>query len=296
MSGFRHFPLVAIPVILAACAQAPVAPESPEFDADPRILQGVWTGVSEDGHTLRLTAEASEPSADGYSVSGTFSLDGEAPVTFAGGVRVPVNQTAPVLSAQVSPVCPEVFSAFSGADRWEFCGDAPEGSPPRFAVALLDQSSPGGAYTFSMTKTDAEANLLVGGEISYVQGEPYTHQEAFEFTENSHAVVQLYYSFSALGDGDVELVAETTLEDITSFPLSYRLEGDPETVFARDGDYFLFVDVYSDAGDTAKVGDLTNEMYTPVPNPGAEVAVEVTGLESCNSPGVGGVCAGDTPN
>ena len=99
-----------------------------------------------------------------------------------------------------------------------------------------------------------------------------------------------------LGDGDVELVAETTLEDITSFPLSYRLEGDPKTVFAREGDYFLFVDVYSDVGNTARVGDLTNEMHTPVPNPGAEVAVEVTGLESCNSPDVGGVCAGDTPD
>ena len=296
MSGLKRSSLIVLTLILGACTQPPVGPEPLEFASDPQILRGVWTGASEDGHTLRLTTAASEPSADGYSVSGTFSLDGEAPVTFTGGVRVPVSQAAPALKAQASPVCPKVFSAFSGDDRWEFCGDAPEGSPPRFTVALLDQSSPGGAYIFSMAKTDAGANLLVGGQISYVQDEPYTYQEAFRFTEDSHAVVKLYYSVSALGDGDVELVAETTLEDITSFPLSYRLEGDPKTVFAREGDYFLFVDVYSDVGNTARVGDLTNEMHTPVPNPGAEVAVEVTGLESCNSPDVGGVCAGDTPD
>lgn len=143
-----------------------------------------------------------------------------------------------------------------------------------------------------MTKKadDDKADLLVSGEIVYIQDELFTHPEAFVFTEDSHAVVQLYYSISALGDGHVELVAETTIEGITSFPLTYRIEGDPETIFAREGDYFLDVEVFSGAGNEAVVGDLINEFYTPVPGPGAEVKVKVTGLEACDSPDAGGFC------
>lgn len=283
--------------VLGACTQDPVKPEPLDFDSDPRILRGTWMGESEDGHSLVLEVKAGLPSEDGYEVSGTFRLDNKVPVKFSGVVRVPVTQASPDLSAQLSPVCGETFAAFSDDGTWEFCGDAPEGSPPQFDVALLnqlDQFAPGGAFSFSVTKkadgAQEDTDLLVGGDIVYVQDEPFTHPEAFVFTEDSHAVVQLYYSVSALGDGPIELVAETTIEGVSRFPLAYRIEGDPETVFAREGDYFLEVRVFSGAGDEAAVGDLINEFYTPVPSPGAEVGIRVTGLESCDSPDAGGFC------
>ena len=279
--------------VLGACTPDPVKPEPLDFDIDPRVLRGTWMGESEDGHSLVLEAKASLPSEDGYEVSGTFRLDDGVPVEFSGVVRVPVTQASTDLSAQVSPVCPEAFSAFSKDGTWEFCGDAPEGSLPQFDVTLLHQVAQGGAFSFFVTKKadSSEADdLLVGGEIVYVQGEPFTHPEAFVFTEDSHAVVQLYYSISALGDGPVELVAETTIEGVSSFPLAYRMKGNPKTVFAREGDYFLEARVFSGAGDEAAVGDLISEFYTPVPGPGAEVRVRVTGLESCDSPDAGGFC------
>ncbi len=278
-------------LFLGACSLPQVKPEPDPLDFvnDPRILRGTWTGESEDGHALVLTARASSPREDGYEVEGTFQLDDEAPVTFLGGVRVPVAQTSDTLSVQVSPVCGGTFSAFSPDSSWEFCGDAPEGSPPRLEVALADQNAQGGVYDFSLIKVEA-TNLLVQGNIVYVQGEPFTNPEAFKFTEDSHAVVQLHYSASALGDGPVELVAEIRVENITGFPLAYRIKGDPELVFARQGDYFLQVKVFSGAGNEAAVGDLTNEVYTPVPAPGANVEVKLTGLEACGSPNSGGFC------
>lgn len=293
MHRFIPFVLL-ISLTVGACRQTPVEPEPLNFDTDPRILRGTWVGESEDGHSLLLEAKAGLPSQDGYEVSGTFRLDNEVPVEFSGGVRVPVTQTSTALSPQLSPVCGGTFFAFSEDSAWEFCGDAPEGLPPRFETGLLHQVAQGGAFSFFMTKkadgSEDDDDLLVGGEIVYVQDEPFTHPEAFEFTEDSHAVVQLYHSVSALGDGPVELISETTIEGVTSFPLAYRIEGDSEAVFSRQGDYFLDVEVFSGAGNEAVVGDLINEFYTPVPSPGAEVEVKVTGLEACSSPDSGGFC------
>ena len=303
MPGFGRLSLIIVAVILGACTQPPVGPEPLNFDSDPRILRGAWTGRDENGNSLLLYLKAGSPSESGYEVEGLFQLSGGLDVAVAGRVLASVARPKQALAAQVSPVCPGAVLVIS-SDRaqdgdWELCGDAPTGTPPTFNLAVIDQSVPGGVYTFLVTKQEnelADPNLLVSGSIVYALGKPYTYPEPFEFTENSHAVVRLYYSWSALGDAPSELVAETTLGDLSSFPLEYRLGGDAEAVFARRGDYFLQVDVYSGAGDTAKVGDLTSEMYTPVPDPGAEVEVEVTGLEPCNSPDVGGVCAGDTPD
>lgn len=141
----------------------------------------------------------------------------------------------------------------------------------------------------------ADPNLLVRGNLVYVQGEPNTYPEPFEFTEDSHAIVQLWW-WTGPGVADVpeELIAETTLEDISSFPIEYRLEGDAEEIFARRGEYYLNVGVFSGdggpSGEEFSVGDLTNETYTLVPNPGAKVEVKMTSLESCGSPDAGGSC------
>lgn len=277
-------------MVLGACSQTPVTPEPLEFANDPRVLRGTWAGESDNGHTLRLELTANTPSKDGYEIEGMFELDDEAPTAIEGLVGVPVTSAA--LSVQTSIPCAVI--AYSADNQWEFCSINPRGGePPRLEITLYRYAKDGTgteAYNFSLTKTES-ANVLVQGDIIYVRGEPFTYPGGFKFTEGSHAVVQLYYSVSALGDGPVELVAETRIENITGFPLSYRIAGDPKTAFARQGDYFLFVDVFSGAGDKAVVGDLTNEMYTPVPSPSANVEVKVIGLEACDSPDAGGVCA-----
>ncbi len=143
------------------------------------------------------------------------------------------------------------------------------------------------------TSTDEKsdnANTLVSGEIVHVQGEPHTYQGDFVFTEESHAVVTLFYSISAGGDAPVEAIAEMRIEDVSSFPIPYRIEGDPVAVFAEEGDYFLHAAVMTDAGDERYVGDLINEVYTPVYRPGTRVRIEVTGLERCGTPDSGGFC------
>ena len=130
--------------------------------------------------------------------------------------------------------------------------------------------------------------VLVSGEIVHVRG-PYTYEGDFVFTEDAHASVTLFYSSSAGGDAPAEQLAKTTLDGITAFPLTYQIEGDPK-LFSREGDYFLQASVLMSAGDEHYVGDLLNEVYTPVYAPGTRVQVEVTGLEHCDSPGAGGFC------
>lgn len=296
MPGFRRLLLVILAVISGACTQTPVEPEPLEFASDPRVLRGTWTGKDGNSDSLLLYLNASAPTADGYEIAGFFQLFGGFAVEVAGAVTVPAAHRASSATARDVPGCVAFAQARSGArdGDWELCGTAPAGSPPQFALTLTNRSAPNEVFTFSMTRRPnelADPNLLVRGNIIYVQGEPYTNPEPFRFTKDSHAVVRLYYSWSALGDAPSELVAETTLRGISSFPLEYKLEGDAEAIFARQGDYFLFVDVFSGAGDTKQVGDLTNEMYTPVPGPGAAVDVTVTGLEACGAPGAGGVCA-----
>lgn len=141
----------------------------------------------------------------------------------------------------------------------------------------------------------ADPNLLVRGTLVYAQGEPFTHPEPFEFTEDSHAIVQLWWwTGPSIADVEPELMTSITLDDISSFPVEYRLEGDAEETFARRGEYYHNVGVFSGSGGPSgeefAVGDLTNETYTIVPNPGAEVEVKMTSLESCDSPAVGGHC------
>lgn len=211
------FMLLSPLLILGACVQNPVEPEPLKFDTDPRILRGTWVGENDNGDALLLYLKASAPTQDGYEIAGFFQLFGGVAVDITGGVRTSVTQTTNTLDVQTSPVCTDPTYATSQDGAWELCGDAPTGSPPQFDITLIDQSAQGGVYTFSMTRQPrgiTDPNLLVRGKLVYVRGEPYTHPEPFVFIKDSHAMVQLWYSWSALGDAPGELVAETTLEDI----------------------------------------------------------------------------------
>lgn len=74
MSGFRYLSLVALSVVLGACARTPVGPEPLEFASDPRILRGVWVGEEADGkdNLLLLYLKASTPTQNGYQIVGFF--------------------------------------------------------------------------------------------------------------------------------------------------------------------------------------------------------------------------------
>jgi len=197
---FPHL-LVLIGVLLAlgACRREPPPSEPLDFDTDPRILRGVWWGEDEDGHTLRLVAEAGPAYNGGYEVRGAFELNGDAPIKFSGGVRVPVTGDSETLKAQTSPTCgPDVFGS-SEVGGWELCGDAPEGSPPQFDVWLSDQRV---AYTFTLTKQADTSELPEDNDAPITTDAVRYSAEAFgddsvlytvkaTYTNTTHASVYL---------------------------------------------------------------------------------------------------------
>ena len=305
MPGFGRFSLVILAVISGACTQPPVGPEPLEFEADPYILRGTWLGEEVDGkdNPLLLYLKASLPTRDGYQVIGFFSRGVFPETGVIGSVSVPLMPRAADVTAQQSPACAASLqspsSAQFGGPEIELCGSIPTGSPSRFELTLTERYATGAVYTYTFLMTRqpglADPNLLVRGKLVYAQDEPSTGSEPFEFTEDSHAIVQLWWwTGPSVADAPEELIAEVTLEDISSFPIEYRLEGDAERIFARRGEYVLNVGVFSGDGGVSSerfaVGDLTNETYILVPNPGAEVQVELTSLESCSRPDADGSC------
>ena len=156
--------------MLSACAQPTslVAPTGPlDFDTDPRILRGIWTGTSEDGHTLLINAIPSDPNELGYAVEGTFWLDDRARLTFSGGVRAEVTHPGSV-QPQTSPEYAP-FDAVSSDGLWQLLGDAPVGSPPRFELILGGVSN---AYTFAMSAPTPTALAKTLWTLETLGGEP----------------------------------------------------------------------------------------------------------------------------
>lgn len=299
--------------LLVACsATEPLATPAMNYETDPRILRGTWTGSSADGTVLTLDLKAKSPSAEGYSSTGTFKLgDGpelsyllhtKTPLAEGSFATAQVHATAQVQQAEATPcdkaVVGEVSNTFGQEKEFFFdlCGALPSGSPPELKMTLVDRNGVTPvARDFVLVRQpdDPEPTYLVKGNIVHLRGVPYTYDGEFVFTPESHAIVQLWYSVSYFGDGPKELVTQTIIEPITAFPITFQLEGNPKEVFKREGDYYLIVGVFSGdggpSGDKLSVGDLVNETFTPVEEAGADVTVEVTGLEKCKG-GIGGSC------
>ncbi len=121
--------VVLLLAVLSGC-QREDEPARLNFDTDPRILRGVWTGESEAGKVLRLEAQAHDPSDSGYAVTGTFTLADAEPVAFSGYMYQPLKPTSGAPRPQTS--YPSPFTAESEDGRWRFEGSSPAGSPPRF--------------------------------------------------------------------------------------------------------------------------------------------------------------------
>lgn len=132
------------------------------------------------------------------------------------------------------------------------------------------------------------SDVLVSGDIIHIKDAPFSHQDDFVFSDASHAVVELNYVMGQ--DVASEVITTVRIEDISEFPIAYEIRGDADTVFARQGDYFLQVKVLQGISDDTFVGDLINEFFTPISGVGEVVQVEVTGLELCSREGAGGFC------
>lgn len=268
-------------------------------------MRGVWKGKNENGVILTLDLKTKNPTQQGYFSVGTFQLGDMPVIPFTAEIRTAIttNNLSPGQQAD-TPTCTgdvsgAVVNTF-GTEKdlfYDVCGTTPEGTPPEFRMTLIDRNGPEPVTSEFVLIRQPDAptpEFLVSGTITRLSGAPYTYDGEFVFTEDSHAIVQLWYVTQYGGEFPAEMLTETTIENITSFPISFKLEGDAETTFERLGDYYLNVGVFSGdggtTGETFEVGDLINEAYTPVPKAGAEVDVEVTGLESCSSPETGGFC------
>lgn len=160
----RLFGMSVLLLALSACGREPVEPAPLDFDTDPRILRGVWVG-EEAGVDLVLDLDASNPDADGYTITGTFRLGDEAAVPFSARVSVPVVTSAASPETQTSEGCGAFLADIDGprGQLWEVCGFPPDGSPPRFSLTVIDWRQTAGpvGHTFMMTKQVDETPLPV---------------------------------------------------------------------------------------------------------------------------------------
>lgn len=133
-----------------------------------------------------------------------------------------------------------------------------------------------------------DPNLLVSGEVVRVDT-PHSYNGDAAFTKDAHAVVTLEYAdgFDALG----EILATQRIEDVDAFPISFRLEGNPEEVFKRKGYYLVDATVYMGASDEIYIGDFLGEIWNEIDGPTPEMRIKVNGLERCGTPECGGGCA-----
>ncbi len=133
-----------------------------------------------------------------------------------------------------------------------------------------------------------DAQVLVSGEIIHLKNAPFSFQGDFVFRAGAHAVVELHFAQGQ--DVASEVIAATTIEDITSFPILFSSKGNAQTAFERRGEYFLQVKVFQNNSNELIEGDLLNESTIELRGLSANVRAEVTGLELCNSEGAGRFC------
>ena len=140
--------------------------------------------------------------------------------------------------------------------------------------------------------TTAEKLPVVSGTIDHKRGEPHTHPGPFVFTKDSKAVIRVHACRGE--DAPCSLVTTHTITGIYRFPFSYEVKSAYAERCNRQGiTCTVGVEVISDGGDQAKVGDLINEYRIDITPPVTGLAIEVTGLESCSDPDAGGFCTGN---
>jgi len=122
----------------------------------------------------------------------------------------------------------------------------------------------------------------INGAITHDEDREFSHPGPFEFTPESHAVVELRQT-------DLGVVDRVDIDGIDRFPIRFKFE----PIGLEDGvEYSIQAVVYQGAGDEEQVGDLINETRTAVASSFGSVRVVVSGLEDCSLDEAGGFCLG----
>jgi len=131
-----------------------------------------------------------------------------------------------------------------------------------------------------------EGEVFASGTVSR-EFTPTTFNEPFIANEDSHVLIQLSTAF-------VDGPTTTLVEQDTPFieiPFEFMICGDAMEIEAmRQGDLFIAVEVFNQAGINARVGDLVSESANVIEGPSSELEIIVSGLEDCDSPDAGGFC------
>lgn len=136
--------------------------------------------------------------------------------------------------------------------------------------------------------------VIVSGQIVHQRGVKHTYDHDFNFTEESHVVVQLVHYLGQASQASI--VKEIRFSHVKALPLAYAITEDSSTgssqdLFAREGTYAVQTRVHSQAGDEVKVGDLITETSNIVSAPMRDMTVFVTGVEDCAAENAGGFCS-----
>jgi len=228
--------LLGLTLLLGACVRTPTTARSAaplDFETDPRILRGVWTGEAEDGHTLLLDANASDPDEGGYTVTGTFQLNDAEPVVFEGYMRAEVTPPAETLSTQTSPASPP-FTAASVEGGWRLEGRAPEGSPPRFELLLMHADV---AYAFTLTAPTPTALTGTEWRLETLRGKPLVEGSNITLDFGNYSF-EGFHGYSGCNYyGARYLATETSFRVVYGVGSTAMLCTAPEGVMAQEGAY-----------------------------------------------------------
>ncbi len=163
------------------------------------------------------------------------------------------------------------------------------------ALALLSgcSTTPNPVDSGGSNGEPKDPTLLASGQIVRVDTQ-HSYQGETTFTEGTHAVVTLC-SMEGM-DAPCETLSTQRIEGVDSFPIPYRLEGNPEEVFSQPGAgyyvyYLVRATVYMGAGDELYIGDFSDNIWNEIDGPTSELDIRVSGLERCGSPEGGGACA-----
>ena len=213
---------------LSACQQQPTPRVPLDFDTDPRILRGVWTGET-NGVRLLFDLNASELSAEGYVVTGTFQLGDDEPVVIEGYATTPVTVPQGSVAAQ-DDAAPAMFDAASVVPGWRLEGSDLLGSPARFDLQLANDATAEDLF-FEVTAQGETALSGTEWTLESVRGKPVVDATlTLEFGEKAHGG---FSGFDGCNYFGARYLADETNFEIVSGILSTAIGCETEAIEAR---------------------------------------------------------------
>jgi hypothetical protein len=132
--------------------------------------------------------------------------------------------------------------------------------------------------------------LLVQGHVERLTGQEHAFDGPVSFGEGSEALITLSSNEALFGDGKDVFVAQQRFSPVPPLPFDFAIQGPLSLVANKKLGYTINVRITARPGELHQ-GDLVNEQVLVITPPQANVTAQVTGLESCSAPNVGGFCA-----